>query len=303
MQVSLYLGSALLAFGPFLSLFALIVYQKAQLVIVVTTAAFFFLLGSLVASIFYVIFDAVGLGGALSAIIPGVLGQFLARCGFVSLYHKVEAVIQESMQRHEEQEQNEANNSSSNDSEWAQAAKLRLSLNDASCGIAAGVGFGGMHSILMYGSLLAAQISNGVGVLYQDACPQLPSLLVSGIFCVLFFLLDLFAMLFTFFGVRRRKEYARGQASRDRDDGRVGAYFGNSRHGGNLALLTALLTHMTASLLTTANWFDNGCIVSLPSVAGVVLVTAYVYWMGCGRIYMPDAQVAERLRSDGPHVD
>jgi hypothetical protein len=47
-------GSALLAFGPFVSLFALIIYQKAQLVIIVTTAAFFFLLGSLAASLTWV---------------------------------------------------------------------------------------------------------------------------------------------------------------------------------------------------------------------------------------------------------
>jgi len=37
----LVLGSALIAYGPFLALFSLLVYQKAQLVIVVTTAAFF----------------------------------------------------------------------------------------------------------------------------------------------------------------------------------------------------------------------------------------------------------------------
>lgn len=288
MQVMLYIGSALLAFGPFVALFGMVVYPKAQLVIVVTTAAFFLLLSTLTASLFYGLFDLIGLGGPLTAILPGVIAQFLGRVGFCQLYNRVEAVIEDSLKREDE-------------SNWTETAKLRLSLNDASCGLAAGIGFGGMHAILLYGSLLAAQISNGVGVLYQESCPNVPSVVVSAVLTALFFILDIFWMLFTFFGVRRRLDFQRGQASVARDDGRLGAYFGNSRHGGNMALLTVLGTHLMTSLLTTANWFKHGCLVSVPATGAMVLITCYIYWMGCGRIYMPDSQVA--LRSDNPHVD
>jgi hypothetical protein len=82
---ALTLGSGLIAFGPFLSLFTLIVYKKAQLVIVVTSAAFFFLLASVAASFAWSIFHAIGLNGPLSAIVPGVIAQFL-RCGFVAVH-------------------------------------------------------------------------------------------------------------------------------------------------------------------------------------------------------------------------
>ena len=50
---ALALGSGLVAFGPFLALFGMIIYQKAQLVIVVTTAAFFYLIGATVGAMIW----------------------------------------------------------------------------------------------------------------------------------------------------------------------------------------------------------------------------------------------------------
>ena len=297
---ALALGSGLIAFGPLLALFSMIIYQKAQLVIVVTTAAFCFLLGSTVGAFAWSIFHYIGFYGPLAAMIPAVLSQFLARCGFVALYHKVEAVIQESLEK-EEDETRQTTNESNGDSnsgnhptekDWAEIAKLRLQLNDAACGVAAGVGFGGMHAILLYGTLLASEMSNNVGVLYQESCPAIPSLAVSSVYALCFFILDLFWMLFTFFGMRRRLNYHRGEG--EREYRAAGAWLGNSRKGGNLALLWVLITHFAAAILTTADYFKNGCYVSVPSVCAVVLFTAYIYWLGVGRIYMPaDQQVPE----------
>ena len=310
-EFALTLGCALLAFGPFLSLFFLVIYPKAQLVIVVTSAAFFFLLGSVAASFSWWVFDSIGLDGPLAAIIPGVFFQFIARCVFVALYHRVERVIQITL--HKQQQNDSSNDSRSNNTsnhndtdatarrvpraerqeDWHQAARLRLALNDASCGVAAGVGFGGMHAIMLYGTLLASQTTNNVGVLYQDSCPAMPSLVVSGLFAFFFTILDVFWMLFTFFGMRRRLMYPRGhtdaQAS-SRQRAVIGGLLGNSRTGGNLALLFCLISHFVASLLTTSDYFKFGCSVSVSAVGVAVLVSAYCFWAGVGRIYMPPPQ-------------
>jgi hypothetical protein len=301
---ALALGSGLVAFGPFLALFGMIIYQKAQLVIVVTTAAFFYLIGATVGAMIWSVFDWIGFYGPLAAMIPAVLTQFMARCAFVSLYHKVELVIQESLQKEEENTTNTSNASHAptqrpTEKDWTETAKMRLQLNDAACGVAAGVGFGGMHLIIMYGTLLASEMSTNVGVLYQDSCPAVPSLAVSAVYALCFFILDLFWMFFTFFGLRRRVLFHRGEGSDEHSS--VGSLLGNSRKGGNLALLWVLVTHMVAAVLTTADYFRHGCYVSVPAVGAVVLFTAYVFWAGAGRIYLPPDQIvpeAERYNRD-----
>lgn len=332
-DVMLLLGCALIAFGPFLSLFSLIVYQKAQLVIVVTTSAFFFLLGSLVASLFWKLFDVIGIGGPLAAILPGVFFQFVFRCLFVSLYHRVERVIHLSLEKQHRDELEEADErdtsadgepntddtvaggrrhrrpsggvggntaatepplsdaetqrlAASRKASWTEAAKLRLQLNDAACGIAAGVGFGGMHAVMLYGTLWASETIQNEGVLYQESCPTIPSLAVSATYAFCFTILDVFWMLFTFFGMRRRQLFSRGQHSEGQVIA-VGGWLGDSRNGGNLALLLCLATHYAVSLATLSNGFQYGCRVSLPVVGGMVLLTAYLFWAGVGRIFMP----------------
>lgn len=312
-DVALTLGSFLVAFGPLLGLFILIVYQKAQLVILVTTAAFFFLLAATTSSVTWYLLDVVlGLSGPLSAILPSILFQFIFRCAFTALYHKVERVIQLSLQKqkHEEevkqrQEQqpdvsadahrlrNDRNNNGAVGT-WTEAARLRLELNDSAAAVASAVGFGGMHAIVLYGTLFASEVSSNVGVLFQDSCPKVPSLAVSALMANMFSILQVFWMLLTFFGMRRRLLFHRGQSAITADDAPVaadvavvGGWLGNSRSGGNWALLLTLLTHTAAALVTTTNGFANGCRISLPSVGGILLVTAYLFWAGCSRIYLP----------------
>jgi hypothetical protein len=284
------------------------VYKKAQLVIVVTSAAFFFLLAAVAASFAWSVFHAIGLNGPLAAIVPGVLAQFMFRCGFVVLYHRVEKVIQISLEKQHQEElkrsgvestvtgpdtdQSIAMRQQQRKQEvdaWTEACKLRLELNDGACGIAAGVGFGGMHTILLYGTLLASETTNNVGVLYQDSCPGMPSLVLSAIYAFCFSVLDIFWMLFTFFGMRRRLMYHRGGHAED-EVLQVGGWLGNSRMGGNYSLMLSLLTHIGAATFTSADFFNNGCAVSIPGVVSMVLLTAYMFWAGAGRIYMPPVQ-------------
>mmetsp|Transcript_4980 Transcript_4980/g.12390 ORF Transcript_4980/g.12390 Transcript_4980/m.12390 type:complete len:329 (+) Transcript_4980:94-1080(+) len=309
-NIALSLGAALIAFGPLMAVFSSIVYSKAQLVIVVTSAAFFFLLSTVVASMFWWVFHFVGMLGPLAGIVPGVLAQFAFRCWFVAVYHRVEKAIQQSLENQEMENEppvpsNESVRQSGNrpglnqqtqategnKSHWTEIAKLRLELNDAACGIAAGVGFGGMHAVLLYGTLLASEMTNNIGVLYQDSCPAMPSLAVSAMYCFCFSILDVFWMLMTFFGMRRRRMYHRGERPPPHVvreyEGKAGAYLGNTREGGNLALLSVLATHFVTSIFTTADFFNSGCVVSLPATGAMVLVVAYWFYAGMGKIYMP----------------
>jgi hypothetical protein len=286
-------GSGLIAFAPMLCLFFQVTFPKSQLIIVFTTSAFFFLLAGLSASIvWYVLDPVIGLGGAWSAILPGVICQFIFRCLFVSLYHRVELVIEESIEKGEQEGEEEGG-----DSTELEAAKLKLELNDVACGVAAGTGFGGMHAILLYGTLLASE-SADLGILYQPSCPYLPALLVSALNCFHFCVLDVFWMLLTFFGMRRRLIFPRGGGTLNEINPwrrQFGHYFGNTRTGGNMALMTVLIGHLLAAGFTTFNQFQYGCAFSLSLVPLVVIATAYLFWSGVSKIYMPLPNSTQRL--------
>lgn len=284
-NTALFWGAAFVGFAPLICFFFQITFPKSQLIIVFVTAAFFYLLSCLGAStVWYVLGPILGLDSAWTALIPGVLSQFFARCAFCALYHKVEKVIEISIERTEQ----EGNSSTSRTD--ITAAKLKLELNDVASGLAAGTGFGGMHALLMFGSLLASETAD-MGVLYQPSCPYLPSLVVSSVNSFVFFFLDLFWMLLTFFGMRRRLIFPRGGGTIDdvspNRTRSFGGYYGNTRSGGNSALLTVLISHFAASGFTTFNLFQYGCAFSMSLVPVVMIVVAYLYWSGVSKIYNP----------------
>ena len=315
-------GSAAIGFAPFVCFFFQIVFPKPQLLIISIAAAFFYLLAASCASLIWTILDpTIGLDIAWSAIIPGIFFQFIFRCLFVTVYHKVEQVIEASIERSEdsndesrEQSGDENNNSNNNAGEQqqqtsVQIAKNKLSLNDAACGLAAGVGFGGLHAILLFGSLLASETFDA-GVLFQPSCPAIPSLVVSSLNTFCFFFLDLLWMLFTFFGLRRRMLFPRGGGSLTDMNPlrrRFGHYFGNTRMGGNQALLVVLITHTAASGFTTFNNFEYGCVFSMTTIPALTMIVAYVFWSGVSKIYLPLPNSNVRLSlpasfSYGSHV-
>eukprot|EP00934_Nitzschia_sp_Nitz4_P008572 Nitzschia sp. Nitz4//scaffold15_size197535//182193//183245//NITZ4_001610-RA/size197535-processed-gene-0.35-mRNA-1//1//CDS//3329537811//8562//frame0 len=306
--VALVWGSALIGFAPFLCFFFQITYPKSQLLIIFMTAAFFYLLSCLGASfVWYILDPLIGLGSAWSAIVPGVISQFLARCLFATLYIQVEDRIQASIEKTEQEhellarQEDPAAAAAAADVDISadlESAKLKLALNDSASSLAAGTGFGGMHAIMLFGSLLASETAD-FGVLYQPSCPYLPSLFVSGINTFLFFFLDLFWMQFTFFGIRRRIIFPRGGGTlRDMGPNRrrsFGAYYGNTRSGGNAALLTVLISHFIASGCTTFNNMQYGCAFSLSLLPVVVLIVAYLFWSGVSKVFLPTPHSNVRL--------
>ena len=189
------------------------------------------------------------------------------------MYHRVEAAVAESIGRHERQMHDNDNDNSAGLSE---TTLLRLELNDWACGIAAGVGFGGMHSLMLYGTLLASQIyDNSKGTLYQDSCSVLPSLVNSALYTFMFSLLDILLMLFAFYGIRKRAlcDYKRG----------------------NFALIVTIVSHLAAAFSTVPNKFSNGCFIALPSVFLVLVVTFVMFLFQVAPFYLPDDQKRRRI--------
>jgi len=306
-QLTLALGTLLLAVSPLLALFATVVAPKPQLLIVATTAAFFYLVSATLAAAAYTTFRTIGLDSGLAAILPMVLCTFCGRCSFVALYHRVEKVVQSTLLENTSSSSTQSTtahtdsnrtlvpprNSNNNNSLLEIAPHLRLALNDASAGLAAGVGFGGMHLVLLFGTLWASQ-STAAGVLYQESCPNVPSLIVSAWMAACFSILDVFWMLLAFFGMRRRQLFPRHDPHNDNASTSIGGWLGNGRLGGNVALLWTLGSHLMVSCMTLANTASYGCAFSSVSTGTAVLFTSFLFWAGVGRIYLPPSAMPRR---------
>jgi len=304
-------GCALVAFSPSLALLMIFVYSKAQLVIVVTTSAFAELLSCLISSLVHLPFTAIGLQESAFIIIPvAVVSRAFCRCGFVLLYHKVENVIEGSIRSHTAAEPAPLSSSTSTTNErnttvqtLSETQRLRLEINDVSCGLAAGAGFGGMHTVMLYGTLLSSE-SGQVGTLYQPSCSIMPSLVNSAFIACMFAFLDIVWMFLTFYGVRRLGGNLFGAAeSLSASRALPGPWsLEKGALGGKMALTSVLISHLLASLSTVANRFSDGCLAALPLLAVVLIVTAAFFWNFCKDNYLPEGQ-RSRIRQTGEHIE
>ena len=67
-------------------------------------------------------------------------------------------------------------------------------------------------------------------------------------------------------------------------------HLANNKRGGNGALILVLVSHCAAALSTVPNAYENGCVVALPCLAGVAVVTGLVFYLSCAGHYLPNAQ-------------
>lgn len=289
------LSCALLAFSPSLSLLFLFAYSKAQLVIVVTTSAFFQLLSCLLSSIIHLPFRFLEENAVYFIIPTSVICQFILRCAFVRLYHKVERVIEKSISRHESENREETINN--DDQTIPEMSLLRLELNDVSCGIASGVGYGFMHTVMLYGTLLASE-NIRMGTLYQYSCTFMPSILNSAIIAFMFGVLDIVWMMLTFYGLRRWSGMIMNNTSSHNEWSIEKGYV-----GGKAALVFVLLSHLLSAFATLPNHYFalNGCVVSLPLLTFVTALSVTLSWIYCKDSYLPDGQ-KDRIRQVS-HLD
>jgi gamma-secretase subunit APH-1 len=217
----LLLGCGLIAYAPACSLLVLF-SKRPQLIIVALAAGFAWLFSSLLTSIFWWFIHLSQHSVWPLIIIVSVFLQESLRYVFLLAYRKTESLIQRSSPH----------------------SNQAFPLNDLSSGLAAGVGFGLMHSLLLYGSVLAS--SGGSGVYFDDSCPTIPLVLVSALTSLAFFILDIIWMCLWFIAERYRSMTL-------------------------ASVITSL--HLVAGLVTLTNINPSGCQVSLTLLLLIIIAS------------------------------
>lgn len=152
---SVVLGCALLAFSAPCALSFQIVFKKPVLTVIAVFSAGYWLLSCLITSLFWIIFPVLQSRMSIS-VVMGTFLQEVSRWCLLTSYRWLSRLV---------------------DKEKA-ASSSSLPLDDLACSIASGVGFGFMHILVVYGSLLGSSISRAT--LFVDTCPSLPLIFVSG---------------------------------------------------------------------------------------------------------------------------
>ncbi|CAM9832063.1 unnamed protein product [Scytosiphon promiscuus] len=120
-----------------------------------------------------------------------------------------------------------------------------LKLNGVSSSIAAGVGWGFIHAVIMVGTALSKHM--GPGAAFSSSCPHVPSVVVSALSAQAFVMLDLLFM---------------------------AAAFASARSGDAGLMCYSFGLHFIAALTTAFNFIGGGCAISLPLLYGVVVFSA-----------------------------
>ncbi|KAL7430460.1 hypothetical protein ACHAXM_002192 [Skeletonema potamos] len=198
---------------------------------------------------------------------------------------------------------------------------LQLQLNDLTCSLASGTGYALLHTLFLFGTLLSSQAHESTnyygninnsggyygggggstghgGTLYQYSCGNImPSLVNGALVGMMFSTLDVFWMMLTFFGMRRRR-----QRQLDYPSSSIGSRvlavvhdglsfwtgIDDSIHGGNAALGLVLFSHLLASLVLAPNGvMEDGCMISLPCLGGVVVLVSILFFRGVKGHFLP----------------
>lgn len=239
-------------------------------------------------------------------LIPIAVGsQVLFRCAYVKGFHTIERIFMSVVERehegqcereyeyeeisHTDEEDNENDVNATPRCDWEiidPIKKLTLELNDASCALAAGTGFGGMHAILLYGTLLADQVRQK-GTLLQPSCTGVPSIIPTSFIACLFTVLDVIWMVLCFYGMRRLEDVDQPNGTRDNSLHRGGLF--RRPASGKTALWVVVTSHTLASFSTAFNVIlpKDGCRVTLPCLSIVVVATLVFFWVCVKDWYMP----------------
>lgn len=172
----LVLASALLALGPILLGFgSLTLWGASEHIVCGLVGAFAWISSFVIASAVARISSS---DNILFKILVVAALQVGFRFGYVKGHQHVESLLKKSFE----------------------IAQLKYPLNDVSSSIAVGLGQGGMHSLVVFGSMLAAE--DGFGNMYSVTCPQMPSIAFGAMAALLYFFLDLELMCLSFYAMR-----------------------------------------------------------------------------------------------------
>lgn len=178
-------GAGLIVFSPISCVFILVVTRRPELVIIAISGAFAYLVALLLSSALWAMFGPVKQTAAIMVVL-GVLCQVVMRAVLYRLYHRTEILIKS-----------------------ANHPVLHMPLNDITSSLAAGTGYGLMHAVMIFGSVLASGNSDP-GVLFAPSCTRTPLVVVLALLALAFTMMDLSFMALTFLYLRRRKCFRMG---------------------------------------------------------------------------------------------
>lgn len=212
-------------------LFHQLVSRRSQLTILAISAAFFWLLAIIVSSGVWAIFsggDRSNAGDGLwLAVFVGVAIQELMRIAFFRAYVRVEHSV-------------------------SKFSGDRLSLNDVSSGMAAGIGWGAIHAVVWQGASVSS--SFGPATLFTESCSSMSVFLVSSVSTWFYVILHVALMTIAFVALRKHE------------------------HG---LMSFVALAHLVAALSTLFNsgGWSAGCIASLLILGAVTVATTALAFM------------------------
>eukprot|EP01006_Ploeotia_vitrea_P063121 TRINITY_DN84977_c0_g1_i1.p1 TRINITY_DN84977_c0_g1~~TRINITY_DN84977_c0_g1_i1.p1 ORF type:complete len:241 (-),score=101.02 TRINITY_DN84977_c0_g1_i1:11-733(-) len=233
-------GGMMAAYGPSLLLFTSVVMRKAQLVVVMIAAAFFMLLAVLGASVAWA-----GLRHVVSAdwvyVLLAVLVQEAVRVWFFRLYRVAEMSFS-----------------------VVSTNAVVFPLTDLMSAVAAGLGFGIVQTMMIYGSVLSSAM--GPGALFSPKCDHWSSVFQGALQSNMFVFIHIALMIIAFDAMRR--------ASIEK-------------------MAAFVLLHLLASSITVMNKSENGCVASLVLLFVAMLGTlGYAWWV----MHRPDYRSKLHLR-------
>jgi anterior pharynx defective protein 1 len=214
-------GLVVFAYGPSVALFLTVVAPRSQLVLLTVTSAFTELVALLLVGLLWWLLPEFQQSDWLTVVV-GVLIQEVARLlylvGYVRGDRRIKGMVAHSP------------------------------LTDFSSMIAAGLGFGLMYTLIMYGGVLQASLLPGD--YFLDQCPLLSGFVVTALLALLFQMLNSALTVLVLDALRRHEARRREALPR---------------------FVMVLLAHMGASLASLANSSSLGCNVGMPAATVVVL--------------------------------
>lgn len=214
MGLLLFTGVTLIGFSFPAVLFVLLVAKRAQLIIVTITAAFFWILATFFTALLWFLIPALKLV-PWAVIIINVVAQEVIRYVFYRLYAKVERSFT-----------------------VVSTNAISFPLTDFYSATAAGLGFGLMYCVLMYGTI--ASNSLGPGTLFADTCPHFSTFVNIAWSSLLFGILHVLLMIIAFEGYRGDKR---------------------------VLIVAVIFIHLAADVLIMINEFPwYGCLIYLPTL-------------------------------------
>lgn len=299
-SLALSVGCALVAFCPSIIFFLLLVNKKTHLTIIATMSAFFQLLSILLSSILYLPLRFIKRDTSrnnwdwLCIMLTSIALQNICKYFFVKLYRIVESFLLRVLEKgREDQKQsnwsekvtyrlyeNEKDQTISNYltdlGNIDPVVQLKLELNDMTCALASGIGFGGMHAIILYGTLLVSQVRER-GTLFQPSCKRVPSLIPTAVVTCFFSVLDVIWMFFFFYVVRKN----RIRLYNHQVNANLQVRSSRFPVSGRSAMLVVIFSHTLASFSTVMNILipNNGCFIVLPCLFLIVVATFAFFWI------------------------